>query len=124
MAASSERRLRERVRRDKEAELEVAKRRAHELELRIVERLEKYPELPHPLDVYKTGNIKIIGGRLVAARLTSARLKVLSRHGMGLLGPERARRAAEYQTVTELYERLLRKFRERAQETMASAQWG
>jgi hypothetical protein len=112
MAASAERRLRERVRRDKEAELGVAKRRAHELELQIVKRLEKYPELPDPLDVYTKENIKIISGRLVAARLTSARLKVLSHHDMGLLGPERARRAAKYQTVADYYERLLRKFRE------------
>ena len=47
------------------------------------------------------------------------RLKVLSRHGMGLAGAERARRAAEYQAIADYYERLLRKFRERAQETTA-----
>jgi len=119
MPASAERRLRERVRGGKEAELAVAKRRAHELEVRIVERLGKYPELPDPVDGYEMEQVKIISGRLVAARLTSARLKVLSRHGMGLAGAERARRAAEYQAIADYYERLLRKFRERAQETTA-----
>ena len=117
MPASAERRLRERARGDKEAELAVAKSRAHELEVRVVERLGKYPELPDPVDGSETEQIKIISGRRVAARLTSARLKVLSRHGMGLVGQERARRAAEYQAVADYYERLLRKFRERAQET-------
>jgi len=117
---SAERRLLDRLLGPKEAALAARKRHLRELEVRIVKRLDEFPELP---DCYEAEHIALISGRLVAARLTAARLRVLASDPMSLVAPERARRAAEYQATADYYEELIRRLREGAQESTAGAPW-